>query len=427
MIGRVVGGQYRVLERLGAGSTGTVYLARDLNTEQNIALKMVDPEHEGRRDVLTRFEQEALCLSKINSEHVVQLFAYGHSGSSAYVAMEHVEGRELESILAAHREGGGSMPLDRVVQIVRAVADALAATHRAFIVHRDVKPANVVIENGSGRAVLIDFGLARAWTDAKPCPSAGSPAYMAPEQIRGLPDTSGAGDTYALACMAFEMLTGEPVFGGEVHQVLASHLEATPPAVSSLRPDLSAFDAVIERALLKAPALRWPSPKDFARELAFAADSFATTSTVMRSKVIVENVHVLVVAWDPQLRHTIINESTRALQHDDRVLTVESITRGDDVAAAMEQMRPAIIVIDDDSMLEGTGLDLVAEIRGLAAGVDTQIVLLTQDLAMNAFRARELRAHCLSKPLNLRTFGAVIGKGAQPTSNRRRKVTTPGL
>ena len=429
MIGRVIGGQYRVLERLGAGSTGTVYLARDLRDGHVLALKVLDPEHEGRPLMLARFEREAVALAKINSEHVVQIYAFAHSGTSAYVAMEHVEGRELETILAAHRAKRCLLPLDRVVQIVRAVADALAAAHAVGIAHGDVKPSNVVIENGTGRPVLIDFGLARAWREEPSCPSAGSPAYMAPEQIRGMPDACGAVDTYALACMTFEMLTGEPVFDGEVHHVLAGHLEEAPRLVSDLRADFDVFDDAIRRGLQKTAALRFASPKDFAREVAFAAETYMTRATGKNPKMVSnENLHVLVVAWDPALRHTIVNAATRALEHDDRPLTVECITRGDDVAAALAKMPAAIVVIDDDSMLEGTGLDLVAQIRALpSSGDDAEVILLTTDLAMHAFRARELGAHCLGKPLNLRNFATVIGKGAQPAGNRRRKATTPGV
>ncbi len=174
--GLVIDGRYRVLGRLGAGSMGVVYRADDVFLGRAVAIKVVDPEHDGDEATHERFLKEARALAQIRHDNVVQVYAFGPHGDSYYFAMEYIPGRNLDDVLEELNARRETMDITEAMPIVRQIARGLGAVHDRGLVHRDVKPGNIVIEEGTGRPVLVDFGLARSRSaGAKVSAIAGTP------------------------------------------------------------------------------------------------------------------------------------------------------------------------------------------------------------------------------------------------------------
>lgn len=253
---------------------GVVHLARDLKRNQTVALKLVSPEHASDPDAHYRFSREAAALAAVRHPNVVRVAGVGEDDAGmSFVAMEYVKGPSLEDIIVQHANRGEFVPITRALAIVRALAEGLSAVHAAGFIHRDVKPTNVLIEEGTNRAVLLDFGLARtpARASSKSI-GAGTPWYMAPEQLddeeaREL-ELSARTDVYALGCTAYETLTASPPFPSvDLDELRDLHLRTPPPPPSTLRPELASLDAPILRALAKDPSERFATPVAFAEAL----------------------------------------------------------------------------------------------------------------------------------------------------------------
>src|SRR4051794_9515629 len=260
-------GRYRVEGLVGRGGMGAVYRAVDLRLGRTVALKLLAPELTADAGFRSRFLTESRRAAALDHAGVVPVYEAGEEGGRLFIAMRFVDGVDLAELL--RRDG----PLEpaRAVRIAAQVADALEAAHRRGLVHRDVKPSNILIarEDETDRALLADFGLARDTRapDGATAPGAivGTIAYLAPETIRG--DAADArADVYALGCVLFECLTGRPPFPGPSDvAVLYAHLEEEPPRARTLRPGVPrALDEVVARALAKDPARRWSSAAAFA-------------------------------------------------------------------------------------------------------------------------------------------------------------------
>jgi predicted Ser/Thr protein kinase len=255
--GAVIAG-LRVERPLGEGATGAVYLARDADGTA-VALKLLAPELSRDDRFRKRFLREMELVAAVTDPHIVRVLGCGEEDGFLYIAMAYVEGIDLRELL--RREG--PPPPERAVEIVEQVATALDAAHDAGIVHRDVKPANILI-TADGTALLCDFGLARHVASAESLTGErgllGTVAYVAPEQIESL-SVDRRADVYALGCVLFDCLTGEPPFPRDTElAVLYAHLNEPPPAPSLRRPGLpAAFDEVVAAALDKDPAGRPPS------------------------------------------------------------------------------------------------------------------------------------------------------------------------
>ena len=266
--GTVVDGRYAVEKELGRGAMGVVYLARDLGLGRSVALKLL---LEGDDDALAAetFRREATTLASIRNAHVVQVHAFGTYEGAYFLALEHVAGSSLEDILVSYARAGERLPVVRAISILRQIADGLTAVHEVGIVHRDVKPANVVVEERTGRPVIIDFGLAVSQKDDGAIGAyAGTPHYMAPEQVSGAKILTPQTDLYALGCMAYELLCGRTPFQAPtIAELLQLHRHQAPVAPSVVRPGLVDFDPVILRALAKDPRDRHVSCLDFVAEL----------------------------------------------------------------------------------------------------------------------------------------------------------------
>jgi hypothetical protein len=250
---------YRVDELIGRGGMGVVYRAYDLRLKRAVALKLVSPELARDERFRARFARETEAAMSLEHPNVVPVYDAGDVDGRLYLAMRLVAGTDLRRLLAAE----GPLEPSRAAGICRQVAGALDAAHAKGLVHRDVKPSNVLLDENE-HVYLADFGLTRRLEEQGSAPvdgrSVGTPAYLAPEQIEGDP-VDARTDVYALGCLLFECLTGTPPYvRGSRLAVTWAHLEEQPPRASELRPELpEAVDSVIAKAMAKEPDGRYRS------------------------------------------------------------------------------------------------------------------------------------------------------------------------
>jgi hypothetical protein len=254
--------QYRLVRLLGRGGMGAVYLARDLALDREVAIKVVKTDS-SPREIHDRLRREARTAAKLSHPNIVPLHAFGEVEGMPYFVMGYVRGESL----AARLRRDGKLPDDEARRIVADLAEALDHAHRQGVVHRDVKPDNVLLDDESGRALLTDFGVAKALGRSETLTAVGSvvgtPPYMSPEQAAGRADIDGRSDIYSLGVMAYAMLTGRLPFEGKTAaDVLTKHLTQEPPPLRSLAPTLPDSTVLaVERCLAKDPARRWPDAR----------------------------------------------------------------------------------------------------------------------------------------------------------------------
>jgi Protein kinase domain/Glycosyl hydrolase family 26 len=266
---RVAG--YRLQERVGAGGMAVVFRALDERLDRPVALKILAPALAADEVFRRRFVREAKAAAAVDDPHIIPVFEAGQAGGALFIAMRFVPGGDVRSLVRR----AGALAAGRVAGIVSSVASALDAAHDAGLVHRDVKPANILVDARPGRpdhVYLSDFGLCQgALSFSGPGRRGqflGTVGYAAPEQIRGGP-VDGRADQYALACTAFELLSGAPPFPRDrPDAVIWGHVSQPPPLLTSRRPGFpAAADGVLTRALAKAPGDRYASCQDFADAL----------------------------------------------------------------------------------------------------------------------------------------------------------------
>jgi eukaryotic-like serine/threonine-protein kinase len=261
-----LGSQYRLERELGHGGMGVVFLARDTTLDRPVAVKVVHPDLAVHSTITQRFLAEARMIARLRHPSIVAIHTAGETTGVFYYVMDYVPGESLRQRLT--REG--RLPVDQVIRIVSDLADGLNAAGQAGLVHRDVKPENILLDQATGRAMLADFGIARAMaTDVDGVRTGqgvavGTPTYMSPEQAAG-DSVDSRSDLYALAVVAFEMLAGRPPFRAQTAAAVATmHLAERPVAVESLRSGVPpALSAAIMRALAKDPAERWQTGAEF--------------------------------------------------------------------------------------------------------------------------------------------------------------------
>jgi Protein kinase domain len=259
-------GPYHIAGTAGAGGMGVVYRAEQRSLARVVALKVIRPDIAQSGDYRSRFLREARLAAAVDHPHVVSVFDVGEQAGRLYLTMQWVDGQDLRTLLDRQRR----LDPDRTVLIGTQLAGALQAVHQAGLVHRDVKPSNVLMRDLGGRdhAYLTDFGIAKmpgAQDDlTRTGWSVGTPGYLSPEQIRGQRPGPHS-DLYALACVLFEALTGRRPFGGENDMVMQwAHLSSPRPVVSSACPDLGRrYDGFFDRALAVDPAERFVSGAAF--------------------------------------------------------------------------------------------------------------------------------------------------------------------
>jgi serine/threonine-protein kinase len=266
---QVLANRYEILRLVGAGGMGNVYCARDLELDEIVALKTLRREIADKPGIVERFRREVRLARRVTHPNVARVFDIGEHDGDKFLTMEYIEGEALADVLA--REG--PLAVDRAVELARAVCAGLGAAHRAGVIHRDLKPDNVLLAK-DGRVVLTDFGIARALDPAGGGGNTvgvtlGTPAYMAPEQVQGRDDIDARADIYALGAMLYEIFTGERAWRGDgAFAVAAARLVSDPPDPRTRRPDLpAAFARLILRCLARDRDDRFPSAEAVAEEL----------------------------------------------------------------------------------------------------------------------------------------------------------------
>ncbi|MHA7653805.1 serine/threonine-protein kinase [Mycobacterium sp. ML4] len=281
---------YKILRVLGAGGMGTVYLAIHPRLPREDALKILPAEFTDDAEYRARFAREADLASGLSHPHIVGIQDRGEYDGQFWISMDYVAGTDLVRLLDERYPSG--MPVDEVLTIVTAVASALDYAHHRGLLHRDVKPANILLSDPGGhdqRIYLADFGIARRIDDPAGLTDTnvvvGTVAYAAPEQLKGDPIDARA-DQYALACKAFHLLTGAPPYpDANPTVVITQHVYAPPPSVGARRAELGAVDPVFMRAMAKEPSGRFATCSEFATELSrrLASPADAVTAPAIAS------------------------------------------------------------------------------------------------------------------------------------------------
>jgi serine/threonine protein kinase len=265
-----LGPQYRLEHELGRGGMGVVFLATDTTLDRHVAIKVVHPELAPHESITRRFLAEARTIARLRHPNIVAIHAAGSADGLLYYVMDEVAGESLRQRL--NRDG--KLGVEEAARITADLAAALEAARHAGVVHRDVKPENVLLDEASGRALLADFGIARAvaveagGSTTGQGVAVGTPAYMSPEQASG-EEIDTRSDLYALGIVAYEMLAGHPPFQGPHRVVVSKHIAERPVPIQRLRPDIPATLATaVMRALEKQPSDRWQTGDELRRALA---------------------------------------------------------------------------------------------------------------------------------------------------------------
>jgi len=268
-------GAYRILDQIGEGGMGSVWLAEHMAIGRKAAVKLLHGEYSTRQEIVQRFFNEARAATQISDPGIVQIFDFGTTPTGqAYIVMELLDGEALDRRLARM----GKLSVHDALRILRQVSSTLGAAHARGIVHRDLKPENIFMVRdpevpGGERAKILDFGIAKLSDNAgvKTQTNAlmGTPQYMSPEQCRGSGGVDARSDVYALGCVLFALLTGEPPFVAEGHgELIVAHLQQPPPAVSSRTPHVPpAVDALAMKCLAKTPAERYATGTELAQAI----------------------------------------------------------------------------------------------------------------------------------------------------------------
>jgi serine/threonine-protein kinase len=390
-IGQVIAG-YRIESRIGRGGMGVVYRAEHLNLRRSAAIKIIAPEYTEAKGFRERFEREARISAALQHPNVVTVYDAGEVDGLLYLAMQYIEGSDLAAVLS---EQGRLRPY-RAIDTCRQVAAALDAAHALGLIHRDVKPANVLVEGR--RAYLTDFGLTKRLEGTRTAITragdvVGTIHYVAPEQIEGRPVDSRA-DLYSLGCLLYHCLVGEVPYPRESDvAVIYAHLSEEPPKPSALRPDLpEGLDAVIAKALEKSPDRRFATCGDLmaaARGVIDAAGPLSETRggrTTVTAREDSDQQAAMGAAIEsaagaaaadrrPRVLLAGADANTRALARvalGNRI-EVEEAPRADEMLGAARDLRPDLVIVDWDAP---GAPDAVGALRADAVTRDAKLLLL---------------------------------------------------
>ncbi len=401
----VLEGKYRLLDELGRGAMGTVFLAEDKTLKRKVAVKFLLPELGESAECATRFHREAVAMASIAHQHVAQIYSFGSQSDSPYFVMEYLEGQTVEHLIDAHNRRGFYVPVTDALDIALQSLDGLAAIHRADSIHRDIKPANIMITDDPVRAVIMDFGLVRdVKLDDDLRTLAGTPAYIAPELIEGCKgaDRSNLTDIYSMGITIYELLTGSIPFGGETWvEILQKHITEVPVYPSVRRPGLpDALDEVVLRAMAKDPRERYQSCEEFMEELAEVMElplpqerrtsiaprmrrssTPARGSTPPRHRSTPNRAFRSTPSGRGRLLVADADGEFRALVHGTAKAAVpgcrvHSATDGKMALELVDSLRPHVLIADL-SLSEINGLELVATLRGESRHDGLQVIVVS--------------------------------------------------
>ena len=279
LIDTLFDGRYRIQRKLGAGGMADVYLAEDQELGRRIAIKILNGRHANDDQFIERFRREAKNAAALNHPNIVSIYDRGEAEETYYIAMEFLDGRTLKELIV----GRGAAPVNVAIEYARQILSALRFAHRHGIVHRDIKPHNVMVD-GEGRVKVTDFGIARAGTSqmTEAGSIVGTAQYLSPEQARG-GEVDPRSDLYSLGIVLYELLTGKTPFDGETPvEIAMKHLSAAPAPPSKLRPDIPPeLDMVVMRALAKNPDDRYQSADEMEGDLDRVARGARVSATTV--------------------------------------------------------------------------------------------------------------------------------------------------
>src|SRR5256714_5961072 len=269
LINTLFDGRYKILRKLGAGGMANVYLAEDQELGRRVAIKILNERHANDDQFVERFRREAKNAAGLSHQNIVSIYDRGEAEGTYYISMEYLDGRSLKEMITTR----GPAPIPVAVDYARQILAALRVAHRQGLVHRDIKPHNVLVD-GEGRVKVTDFGIARAGPSQMTEEGSiiGTAQYLSPEQAQGAPVTP-ASDLYSVGIVLYELLTGSVPFTGETPAELAmKHLPKVPEPPSHLRPESPRdLDFVVMRALAKSPEERYQSADEMDADLARVA------------------------------------------------------------------------------------------------------------------------------------------------------------
>ena len=291
LINTLFDGRYKIIRKLGSGGMANVYLAEDQELGRRVAIKILNERHANDEQFVDRFRREAKHAAGLSHPNIVAIYDRGEAEGTYYIAMEYLDGRSLKELIVAR----GPAPVHVAIDYARKILDALRFSHRNGIVHRDIKPHNVIVD-AEGRVKVTDFGIARAGTSQMTEVGSiiGTAQYLSPEQAKGAP-VDQTSDLYSVGIVLYELLTGKVPFTGDSPvEIAMKHISAIPEPPSSLRPDIPEdLDLIVLRALGKTPEERYPSAEEMDKDLARVAQGLgvsreteeAATMILARSQV----------------------------------------------------------------------------------------------------------------------------------------------
>ena len=300
LINTLFDGRYRIIRKLGSGGMANVYLAEDQELGRRIAIKILNDRHALDDQFVERFRREAKNAAGLSHPHIVSIYDRGEAEGTYYIAMEFLDGRSLKELIVAR----GPAPVPVAIEYTRQILDALRFAHRNGIVHRDIKPHNVIVD-AEGRIKVTDFGIARAGTTQMTEVGSiiGTAQYLSPEQARGSP-VDQTSDLYSVGVVLYELLTGKVPFTGDSPvEIAMKHISATPEPPSTLRPEVPAeLDKVVLRALAKSPQQRYKNAEEMDRDLARVAQGASVSRETEEAATQIIARPTMVAAAPPQPR-----------------------------------------------------------------------------------------------------------------------------
>ena len=275
LINTLFDGRYRIIRKLGSGGMANVYLAEDQELGRRVAIKILNDRHANDDQFVERFRREAKNAAGLSHPNIVSIYDRGEAEGTYYIAMEFLDGRSLKELIV----GRGPAPVNVAIDYTRKILDALRFAHRNGIVHRDIKPHNVIVD-AEGRVKVTDFGIARAGTSQMTEVGSiiGTAQYLSPEQAKGAP-VDQTSDLYSVGIVLYELLTGKVPFSGDSPvEIAMKHISAVPEPPSAHRPDVPEdLDLIVLRALGKTPEERYPSAEAMDEDLGRVAQGLAVS------------------------------------------------------------------------------------------------------------------------------------------------------
>jgi CheY-like chemotaxis protein/predicted Ser/Thr protein kinase len=382
-------GRYVVEREIGRGGMGFIYQGMDITLDRPVALKVVVEKQAGA-GLLERFQREARALAACSSPHIVQVFSFGRDHGLSFIAMELVRGEDLAQILNGYRRHGEHLPLRRSLAIIRQIAGALDRIHAVGIVHRDVKPENILIEHETGRPLLIDFGVSvRLVGSLRPSLGIGTPHYMAPSRSTSDPSSRGRPSRLGRTCTRWRVRhsrcsrVNHPFDGPRADIVMVQHVMAPVPDASSLRAELAPFDAILSKALAKDPGQRFHTAAEFVASLdrageAWLRDEPLPGAPASEARTAVESgaSRVLIVDDDESFRRY---ASLAAQKAYGGRLELETAASGSEAIGRALQKPPDLILLDY-SMPGLDGIETLTRLREIAACAEVRVIVISANV-----------------------------------------------